>query len=180
MTASASSSSALAFIRESAWASVLSKAALVVIALLVLAWIGGARAASSLMSTPVAIDAGALPMAASASAAAPPAAIATAPAPTPSPSSPPAGSSHARATPDDPVYVNQANADELRRLPGVGVKRAEAIVALRQRVGRFQRVEDLLRVKGVGRATVRKWRPLIRLDAPVAPTATIAADATAP
>ena len=30
-------------------------------------------------------------------------------------------------------------------------------------VGRFQRVEDLLRVKGVGRATVKKWRPLITL-----------------
>ena len=58
--------------------------------------------------------------------------------------------------------------EELRRLPGVGPKRAEAIVALRQRMGRFQRVEDLLRVKGIGRATLRKWRPLLRLDAPAA------------
>lgn len=72
----------------------------------------------------------------------------------------------ARATSDDPVYVNYASADELRRLPGVGPKRAAAILALRQRLGRFQRVEDLLRVKGVGRATIRKWRPLVRLDAP--------------
>jgi competence protein ComEA len=64
------------------------------------------------------------------------------------------------------VYVNHASVEELRRLPGVGPKRADAIVALRQRVGRFQRVEDLLRVKGVGRATLRKWRPLLRLDMP--------------
>jgi competence protein ComEA len=71
-----------------------------------------------------------------------------------------------RATADSPVYVNQAGPEELRRLPGVGAKRAEAIVALRQKLGRFQRVEELLRVKGIGRATVRKWRPLVRLDSP--------------
>jgi competence protein ComEA len=69
------------------------------------------------------------------------------------------------------VYVNHASAEELRRLPGVGPKRADAIIALRQRMGRFQRVEDLLRVKGVGRATLRKWRPLLRLDAPAPPDA---------
>lgn len=80
--------------------------------------------------------------------------------------SPPPQTSHARATPEDPVFVNHASVDELRRLPGVGPKRAEAIVALRQRLGRFQRVEDLLRVKGVGRTTLRKWRALVRLDAP--------------
>jgi competence protein ComEA len=64
------------------------------------------------------------------------------------------------------VYLNHADVAELRRLPGVGPKRAEAILALRQRLGRFHRVEDLLRVKGVGRATLKKWRMLVRLDAP--------------
>lgn len=88
--------------------------------------------------------------------------VATPPSPAPS-SSPP---SSTRATPEDPVYVNYASAEQLRRLPGVGPKRAEAIVALRGRMGRFQRVEDLLRVKGIGRATIKKWRPLLRLDLP--------------
>jgi competence protein ComEA len=64
------------------------------------------------------------------------------------------------------VYLNHASVDELRRIPGVGPKRAEAILVLRQRLGRFQRVEDLLRVKGVGRGAVKKWRPLVRLDTP--------------
>jgi competence protein ComEA len=73
-----------------------------------------------------------------------------------------------RATPEDPVYVNYASAEELRRLPGVGPKRADAIVALRGRMGRFQRVEDLMRVKGIGRATIKKLRPLIRLGEPPA------------
>ena len=79
--------------------------------------------------------------------------------------------SRGRASLSDPVYLNHASVDELRRLPGVGPKRAEAILVLRQRIGRFQRVEDLLRVKGVGRGAVKKWRPLVRLDAPPAPDA---------
>jgi competence protein ComEA len=72
----------------------------------------------------------------------------------------------ARATPADPVYLNAATETDLRRLPGVGAKRADAIVALRRKLGRFQRLEDLLRVKGIGRTALRKWRPLVRLDAP--------------
>jgi competence protein ComEA len=86
--------------------------------------------------------------------------------PTASAAAAPAPISSARATTDDPVFLNYASVEELRRLPGAGQKRAEAILALRQRMGRFQRVEDLLRVKGIGRATLRKWRPLLRLDAP--------------
>ena len=69
-----------------------------------------------------------------------------------------------RATPDDPVYLNQAALEDLRRLPGVGPKRALAILALRQRLGRFRQVEDLLKVKGIGRSTLKKLRPLVRLD----------------
>lgn len=72
----------------------------------------------------------------------------------------------ARASPESPVYVNTATIDDLRRLPGVGAKRAEAILALRSKIGRFSRIEDFFRVKGVGRAAVRKWRPVVRFDRP--------------
>ncbi len=140
----------------------------VVVALLVLGWIGktaaagptsplsiaatGGDASPPLIPTLIAVEAGA-PI------------VATA-APVASPPAPAPGGSRARATAAEPVYLNHASVDELRRLPGVGPKRAEAILVLRQRLGRFQRVEDLLRVKGVGRGAVKKWRPLVRLDAP--------------
>lgn len=78
----------------------------------------------------------------------------------------PAGSASGRATPESPVFLNLASESELRRLPGVGAKRADAILALRKKLGRFRRLEDLMRVKGIGRAAMRKWRPLVRLDAP--------------
>jgi competence protein ComEA len=90
---------------------------------------------------------------------------ATAPVP---PAAAPTAASKGRATPDDPVYLNQATIADLRRLPGVGAKRADAILALRTKMGHFRQIEDLLRVKGVGRASLKKLRPLVRLDPPPA------------
>jgi competence protein ComEA len=85
----------------------------------------------------------------------------------PFPEAPPASAAPpaARATPDDPVDLNTAQAGDLRRLPGVGAKRAEAILALRARLpgGRFHQIEDLLKVKGVGRAMLKRLHPLVRL-----------------
>ena len=72
----------------------------------------------------------------------------------------------APATADGVVNVNTASADELMRLPGIGPSKAAAILALRERLSgqRFGRVEDLLRVRGIGRATLRKLRPLVALS----------------
>ncbi len=112
-----------------------------------------------------------LPPAPSALAAAPPADVE--PAAGPDAAAP--RSHSARATPDDPVYLNEATTDDLRRLPGIGPKRALAILSLRRRLGHFRQIEDLLRVRGIGRRTLHKLRPLVRLgsaDAGVPVTAT--------
>jgi competence protein ComEA len=92
--------------------------------------------------------------------------------PAPTPSAPPTGSSTppspspARypASADDPVTLNTASFEDLRRLPGIGDKRANAILALRAQLGRFRALEDLLKVKGIGRAMLKRLRPLVRLD----------------
>ena len=145
-------------LRSSAWTSLALRSAAFVGVLLVLAAIGRLSQSRPVAVTPATEDAGDL---------APPPVTPSPPSPlTPVDAAPPLPASRARATPEDPVYLNHAGADDLRRLPGVGAKRADAILALRARVGRFQRVEELLRVKGVGRAMVRKWRPLVRLDSP--------------
>lgn len=89
------------------------------------------------------------------------------PPPTASASSTPTASpstAHGPPSADDPVFLNTADENELRRLPGIGAKRAAAIVALRTRLGRFRAVEDLLKVKGIGRAMLKRLRPLVRLD----------------
>ncbi|MDP3275093.1 MAG: helix-hairpin-helix domain-containing protein [Deltaproteobacteria bacterium] len=81
--------------------------------------------------------------------------------------SPPPAS--ARATPAQPspegvVNINAASEEELQRLPGVGPARAEAIVRLRARVQRFRAADDLVRVRGIGRASMRRLRPFVALQ----------------
>jgi competence protein ComEA len=55
----------------------------------------------------------------------------------------------------DRVDLNRATVAELMRLPGVGEKRAQAIVAHRTRQP-FRRAEDVLQVKGLGKAWFAK------------------------
>lgn len=69
-------------------------------------------------------------------------------------------------TADGKVILNLASADELRRLPGVGKRRAERILALRERLKRFRRVTDLLRIRGLGVKAVRRIEPHVVLDPP--------------
>jgi len=84
---------------------------------------------------------------------------------TPEPSD--AGAPGAATTTDGKIILNQAGPDELRHLPGIGPKRADAIVALRAKLGgRFKRVSDLLRVKGIGPKGLKKIEPHVVLDAP--------------
>ena len=73
----------------------------------------------------------------------------------------PANGAAGKATPENPVSLNTATFEDLRRLPGVGPKKAEAILALRAKIGKFRRPEDLMRVKGIGRGTFKKLRPLV-------------------
>lgn len=70
---------------------------------------------------------------------------------------------------DGRVVLNLAGEAELTKLPGIGPKRAQSILAVRQRLGRFRRVEDLLRVKGIGRKMLERIRPAVVLDPPAPP-----------
>jgi competence protein ComEA len=74
-------------------------------------------------------------------------------------------------TQDGKVILNLATVEDLRHLPGVGQKRADAILALRARLGHFKHVNDLLRVKGIGVRGLKKILPHVLLDAPQAPQA---------
>jgi competence protein ComEA len=64
------------------------------------------------------------------------------------------------------VNINTAGQTELSRLPGIGPSKAAAIIAFRERGRRFRRVEDLLRVRGIGRATFRRLRPMLTVQGP--------------
>ena len=52
----------------------------------------------------------------------------------------------------DSININNASAEELAdALNGVGLERARAIVAWRQKNGQFMQINDLLKVKGIGK-----------------------------
>ena len=55
------------------------------------------------------------------------------------------------------LNINTASAKEIAKgMKGIGLKKAEAIVAHREANGPYKAVEDLLKVKGVGPATLQK------------------------
>jgi competence protein ComEA len=62
---------------------------------------------------------------------------------------------------DGLISVNQADASILEDLPGVGPVLAERIVAHREANGRFETVEDLLEVPGIGEAKLAAMRDSI-------------------
>ena len=70
----------------------------------------------------------------------------------------------ASATAGGVINLNTASLQELTRLPSVGPARAQAILELRQKLGGFKKVEDIMRVKGIGRKTFRKLEPMLRLQ----------------
>lgn len=67
---------------------------------------------------------------------------------------------------DGKLVLNAASAEELDKLPGVGPSKALKIVELRTKLGRFTRLEELFRIKGIKRRLLEKIRPLVVLDPP--------------
>jgi competence protein ComEA len=66
--------------------------------------------------------------------------------------------------------LNTATEADLQKLPGVGPKKAKAILALREKLGgKFKRLEDLMRVRGLKRRALERIRPLVVLDAETEP-----------
>jgi competence protein ComEA len=122
-------------------------------------WLAASASAAPRANTPVASNAapnGPLP---DVQAAAGQPAPATPEAAAPSPSCP-------TLTDDGKVIVNRAKVEDLRKIPGIGPKRAEAILALRAKLKRFKRPAELLRVKGIGAKSLVRMQPHFVLDDP--------------
>jgi len=62
------------------------------------------------------------------------------------------------------LNINTATEVELQMLPGVGKKKAEAIVAYRKSHGNFKSVDELDKVKGIGKSKLKAMRPYCMLE----------------
>ncbi|WP_270619861.1 ComEA family DNA-binding protein [Paenibacillus macerans] len=61
------------------------------------------------------------------------------------------------------ISINQAGLTELQDIPGIGEKKAQAIIDYRTAHGPFVSLSDLTKVKGVGNKMLEKMKPYIRL-----------------
>jgi len=62
-----------------------------------------------------------------------------------------------------PISLNQASAEDLTALSGIGPKTADSIVQERVKRGGFEHLDDLLSVRGIGKKRLRQIRPLLKL-----------------
>lgn len=59
------------------------------------------------------------------------------------------------------VNINQADLAQLETLPGIGAKKAQAIIDYRTANGSFHSLEDLGKVKGIGHKMLEKLKDLV-------------------
>ncbi|MNJ36592.1 ComE operon protein 1 [compost metagenome] len=64
---------------------------------------------------------------------------------------------------DGLISVNTANMNQLQTIPGIGEKKAQAIINYRNEHGSFKSLSDLKKVKGIGDKVLQKMKPYIKL-----------------
>jgi competence protein ComEA len=65
------------------------------------------------------------------------------------------------AAPKAKVNINTASASELETLPRVGPKVAQRIIDFRTKNGNFKKVEEIMKVQGIGEKVFENIRDLI-------------------
>ncbi len=61
------------------------------------------------------------------------------------------------------VNVNTATVEQIDAIPNVNSNVAKAVVAYREQYGAFQKVDDLIKVNGIGNATLKKMKPYVTI-----------------
>ncbi|MGD8539351.1 MAG: helix-hairpin-helix domain-containing protein [Candidatus Aminicenantes bacterium] len=61
------------------------------------------------------------------------------------------------------VNINTANLDELQTLPRIGEKVAQRIIDYRKEHGPFKKIEELMKVQGVGEKTFKQLKDKIEV-----------------
>ncbi len=71
-----------------------------------------------------------------------------------------------KTPPAVPLDLNAATAAQLAQIPGIGAVTAKAIVQFRQKSGPFERVEDLLAIRGISARKLEQIRPYVTISTP--------------
>jgi comEA protein len=74
-----------------------------------------------------------------------------------------------QAAPKAKININTAPAADLEALPRIGPKVAQRIVDFRTKNGGFKRIEDIMKVQGIGEKIFDEIKELITVGAEAAP-----------
>jgi comEA protein len=61
------------------------------------------------------------------------------------------------------ININTAGVEELIKLPRVGPKISQRIIDYREKNGKFKKLEDLMKVSGIGEKTFKGFEDMIKL-----------------
>jgi competence protein ComEA len=62
-----------------------------------------------------------------------------------------------------PVDLNSATREQLMQIKGIGPSLADRIVEFRKENGPYRRVEDILKVRGIGEKSLSKLKPYLKV-----------------
>lgn len=73
----------------------------------------------------------------------------------------------AAKTQEKKININTASSTELQKLPRIGEKVAQRIIDFREKHGKFKKIEELMKVKGIGEKMFDNLKDLIAVGAEV-------------
>ncbi len=62
---------------------------------------------------------------------------------------------------DQKININTASVEELQKLPRIGPQVAQRIVDYRKQNGGFKKIEELMKVRGIGEKTFNQLKDLV-------------------
>lgn len=62
------------------------------------------------------------------------------------------------------LNINNASIEQLEKMKGIGARKAQAIVEYRLQHGNFSKVDDIVKVKGIGSSFLEKNRAWLSVE----------------